>query len=65
MLPQQPGERGPARVASGLQQIIDATQADELILVSDAYDAADRRASFRFIAESKRHAGGAQAAHPQ
>jgi luciferase family oxidoreductase group 1 len=43
---------GPKRVAGGLQQIVDATQADELILVSETYDRADRLESFRIISES-------------
>ena len=43
---------GPERIKAGLQEIVDATQADELILVSDAYDAADRRRSFDLIAEA-------------
>ena len=38
---------GPERVAKGLQQIIDGTQADELIIVSDAFRHEDRmRADF-------------------
>jgi luciferase family oxidoreductase group 1 len=41
---------GPDRVRAGLQEIIDVTQADELIIVSDAYDPADRRRSFEIIA---------------
>ncbi|HUP98492.1 MAG TPA: LLM class flavin-dependent oxidoreductase [Usitatibacter sp.] len=41
---------GPARIKAGLQEIIDLTQADELILVSDAYDASDRKRSFDLIA---------------
>jgi len=44
---------GPARVADGLGQILEATQADELILVSETYDRAARRESFRIIAEAK------------
>jgi luciferase family oxidoreductase group 1 len=43
---------GPERVRDGMQRIIDATQADELILVSDAYAAADRLRSFDLIAEA-------------
>ena len=43
---------GPARVREGLQQIIDGTQADELILVSDAYRPEDRLKSFDIIAET-------------
>jgi len=43
---------GPDRVKAGLQEIIDVTQADELIVVSDAYTAEDRRRSFDLIAEA-------------
>jgi luciferase family oxidoreductase group 1 len=43
---------GPERVRAGLQEIIDVTQADELILVSDAYDKADRLRSFEIIAKA-------------
>jgi luciferase family oxidoreductase group 1 len=43
---------GPARVREGLQQIIDGTQADELIIVSDAYRPEDRCRSFDLIAET-------------
>jgi luciferase family oxidoreductase group 1 len=43
---------GPARVAEGLQAILDATQADELILVSETYERADRLESFRIVAEA-------------
>jgi len=46
---------GPGRVAKGLQEILDATQADELILVSETYDRADRLESLRIIAEAKAH----------
>jgi luciferase family oxidoreductase group 1 len=41
---------GPARVAEGFQQILEATQADELILVSETYDRAARLESFRIAA---------------
>jgi alkanesulfonate monooxygenase SsuD/methylene tetrahydromethanopterin reductase-like flavin-dependent oxidoreductase (luciferase family) len=44
----------PQRVREGLQQIIESTEADELILVSDAYDPADRRRSFELLMESKK-----------
>jgi luciferase family oxidoreductase group 1 len=44
---------GPARVAEGLQHILDVTAADELILVSETYDRADRLESFRIAAELK------------
>ena len=45
---------GPQRVAAGLQQIIDATQADELILVSETYERADRLRSYEIIAQASR-----------
>jgi luciferase family oxidoreductase group 1 len=38
------------RVAEGLQQIVDATQADELILVSETWDRAARLRSYEIIA---------------
>ena len=41
---------GPERVRAGLQEIVDATQADELIVVSDAYNFADRLRSYELIA---------------
>ena len=44
---------GPARVAEGFQQILEATQADELILVSETYDRAARLESFRIAAGVK------------
>jgi luciferase family oxidoreductase group 1 len=37
---------GPERVRAGFAAIVEATRADELILVSDAYDRADRIKSF-------------------
>ena len=43
---------GVDRVREGLQQVIDATGADELIIVSDAYRPEDRRRSFDLIAEA-------------
>jgi luciferase family oxidoreductase group 1 len=43
---------GVERVREGLRQILAATEADELILVSDAYAAADRLRSFDLIAEA-------------
>ena len=43
---------GPERTAEGLQQILDATGADELILVSETYDRADRLRSYALIAEA-------------
>lgn len=45
---------GPARVREGLQEIIDHTQADELILVSDAYRAEDRLRSFELAMAAAR-----------
>jgi luciferase family oxidoreductase group 1 len=44
---------GPQQVADGLAQILAATDADELILVSETYDRADRLESLRIIAEVK------------
>ena len=40
------------RLRDGFQQILDATRADELIVVSDAYDFADRLRSFDVIARA-------------
>ena len=45
---------GPARVRDGLRQIVAATQADELILVSDAYDPEHRIRSFEILIEAAR-----------
>lgn len=44
---------GPQRVSEGLQRIIDVTQADELILVSDHYRPEDRLKSYEIIAGSR------------
>ncbi len=44
---------GPARVAQGLQQILGATQADELILASECFDPTDRLRSHEIIAGAK------------
>jgi luciferase family oxidoreductase group 1 len=41
---------GPERVRAGLQQIVDATQADELIVSSDAFRKEDRLKSYEIIA---------------
>ena len=41
---------GPERVRDGLQQILDATQADELILVSETWDRRARLRSFEILA---------------
>jgi luciferase family oxidoreductase group 1 len=43
---------GPARVREGLTQILEATQADEFIIVSDAYRFEDRLKSFEVIAQA-------------
>ena len=45
---------GPQRVRAGFKAIVDATAADELILVSDAYDRADRLKSFEVAMEASR-----------
>jgi len=49
---------GPERVAANLQQIIDATQADELIIASDAYKREDRLRSYEIISESRKLVSG-------
>ena len=56
---------GPQRVREGLQQIIDVTEADELILVSETYDRTARLRSFEIIAGLQGHAGSANAADAQ
>jgi luciferase family oxidoreductase group 1 len=43
---------GPATVRAGLQQLLDATGADELMLVSDVYDPALRLRSLSLAAEA-------------
>ena len=43
---------GPERVRAGLQEIVDVTGADELILVSDAYRSEDRLHSFDLLAQA-------------
>jgi luciferase family oxidoreductase group 1 len=43
---------GPQRVAEGLQQIIDATQADELIVVSEFFRFEDRLRSYELLAQA-------------
>ncbi|HEX5130593.1 MAG TPA: LLM class flavin-dependent oxidoreductase [Usitatibacter sp.] len=43
---------GEERLREGFQQILDATRADELIVVSDAYDFEDRLRSFDAIARA-------------
>lgn len=42
---------GPETVAKGIQQIIERTSADELMIVSDIYDPLKRQRSFELIAE--------------
>jgi luciferase family oxidoreductase group 1 len=44
---------GPERVRDGLQQILDATQADELIIASDAYTREDRLNSYEILSRTK------------
>ncbi|HUL97541.1 MAG TPA: LLM class flavin-dependent oxidoreductase [Usitatibacter sp.] len=45
---------GPGRVAAGLAEIVRVTQADELIIASDAYERADRLRSYEIIAQAFR-----------
>ncbi len=45
---------GPEKIKRGLQKLIDETQADELMIVSDAYDHADRLQSFEIIASAQK-----------
>jgi alkanesulfonate monooxygenase SsuD/methylene tetrahydromethanopterin reductase-like flavin-dependent oxidoreductase (luciferase family) len=45
---------GSARVAANLQEIIRATDADELIVASDAYDRNDRLRSYEVLATAAR-----------
>jgi luciferase family oxidoreductase group 1 len=45
---------GPARVREGFGQILEATQADEFIIVSDAYRGEDRVRSYEIIAQALR-----------
>ncbi|HST01289.1 MAG TPA: LLM class flavin-dependent oxidoreductase, partial [Usitatibacter sp.] len=45
---------GPERVAAGLAEIVALTQADELIIASDAYERADRLRSYEIIAQAFR-----------
>jgi luciferase family oxidoreductase group 1 len=44
---------GPERIAAGFEEILRVTEADELIIVSDAYGRADRLRSFELIAKAK------------
>jgi luciferase family oxidoreductase group 1 len=48
---------GPERVAASLQQIIDVTRADELIIASDAFTRADRLRSYEIIAQAASRPG--------
>jgi alkanesulfonate monooxygenase SsuD/methylene tetrahydromethanopterin reductase-like flavin-dependent oxidoreductase (luciferase family) len=43
---------GPERVAANLQEIIRATDADELIVSSDAFTKEDRLRSYELIAQA-------------
>ncbi|HEX7403024.1 MAG TPA: LLM class flavin-dependent oxidoreductase, partial [Usitatibacter sp.] len=43
---------GPERVAASLQEIVRATDADELIVSSDAFERADRLRSYEIIAQA-------------
>ena len=43
---------GPETVRAGLEALIDETRADELIVVSDIYDHADRLRSFELVAQA-------------
>ena len=45
---------GPARVREGLQQIVDGTGADELVLVSDAYRHEARMTSYEVLMQAAR-----------
>ena len=49
---------GPARVAAHLQQIVDATRADELIIASDAFTREDRLRSYELIAQAAQRQTG-------
>jgi len=49
---------GAARVREGLRRIVEATEADELILVSDAYRSEDRIRSFELLMEAARGTAG-------
>ena len=48
---------GPQRVAANLERIIEATQADELIIASDAFKKEDRLRSYEIIANVARKNG--------
>jgi len=45
---------GPGRIREGFSQILEATLADEFIIVSDAYRAEDRLRSYELIAQALR-----------
>ena len=55
---------GRERVRDGLRQIVEATGADELIVVSDAYAPEDRIRSFEILIEAARGAAGRAAKAP-
>ena len=44
---------GPERVGAGLEEIVRVTRADELIIVSDAYERGDRLRSYEIIAKCR------------
>ena len=44
---------GPERIAAGLEEILEKTGADELMIVSDAFERADRLRSYELIAKAK------------
>jgi luciferase family oxidoreductase group 1 len=52
----------PARVREGFMQILEATAADELIVVSDAYRHEDRMRSYELIMQAKQLDSGARRA---
>ena len=45
---------GPERIADGLQQIIDGTQADELIIASEFFRHEDRLRSYDIVMQAAR-----------
>ncbi|WP_136066395.1 LLM class flavin-dependent oxidoreductase [Modicisalibacter radicis] len=45
---------GPETVKTGLERFLEETRADELMLVTDVFDAADRRRSFEIVADIRR-----------
>ncbi|HEY2628108.1 MAG TPA: LLM class flavin-dependent oxidoreductase [Usitatibacter sp.] len=50
---------GPKRIAEGLEEILRVTDADEFIIVSDAYERSDRLQSYKIIAEAAGRNAGA------